>query len=154
MMPFVHSEESLAPIISLLCLYTIQWRPNKRDCVSNDWRPDCLPQENTKAPRHWPLWATGGFPSHGASNVENVSIWWRHHELQVNSYTLRPRVGNIWWFGRKLECVAMLVQFYIFCGMPWWRHQMETFSALLALCAWSPVNSSQKASDAELWCFL
>ena len=27
----------------------------------------------------------------------------------------------------------------------WWRHQMETFSALLALCAgYSPVNSSHK----------
>ena len=36
--------------------------------------------------------------------------------------------------------------------MTWWRHQMETFSALLALCAGkSPVT---KASDAELWCFL
>ena len=43
----------------------------------------------------------------------------------------------------------------------WWRHQMETFSALLALCAgnspvtgvfpWIPLT---KASDAELWCFL
>ena len=41
---------------------------------------------------------------------------------------------------------------------PWWRHQMETFSALLALCAGSsPVTGEfpiTKASDAELWCFL
>ena len=31
--------------------------------------------------------------------------------------------------------------------IPWWRHQMETFSALLALCAGNspvPVNSPQK----------
>ena len=28
----------------------------------------------------------------------------------------------------------------------WWRHQMQTFSASLALCAWnSPVNSTKKA---------
>ena len=37
----------------------------------------------------------------------------------------------------------------------WWRHQMEHFSALLALCAgihrWIPLT---KASDAERWCFL
>ena len=39
---------------------------------------------------------------------------------------------------------------------PWWRHKMETFSALLAICAgihrsrWFPHT---KASDAELWCF-
>ena len=35
----------------------------------------------------------------------------------------------------------------------WWRHQMETFSALLAITAprWIPRT---KASEAELWCFL
>ena len=41
----------------------------------------------------------------------------------------------------------------------WWRHQMETFSALLALCVGkSPVTDNSiprtKASDAELLCFL
>ena len=40
----------------------------------------------------------------------------------------------------------------------WWRHQMETFFALLAFCAGnSPVTGefpTKKASDAELWCFL
>ena len=39
----------------------------------------------------------------------------------------------------------------------WWRRQMETFSALLALCAGnSPVTGEfppQMASNAELWCF-
>ena len=42
-------------------------------------------------------------------------------------------------------------------GVPWWRHQMETFSALLALCAGnSPVSGefpSQKSSNAELCYF-
>ena len=34
----------------------------------------------------------------------------------------------------------------------WWRHQMETFSALLAICTGnSPVT---KARDSELWCSL
>ena len=40
-------------------------------------------KENIKAPRHWPLCGeftgTGEFPAQGASNAENVSIWWRHH---------------------------------------------------------------------------
>ena len=41
----------------------------------------------------------------------------------------------------------------------WWRHQMETFSASLAIGAGnSPVTGEfpahTKASDAELWCFL
>ena len=39
-----------------------------------------------------------------------------------------------------------------FTNIAWLRHQMETFSALLALCAEFPTQMS--ASDAELWCFL
>ena len=31
-----------------------------------------------------------------------------------------------------------------FCSQPWWRHQMETFSALLAICAGNSVNSLQR----------
>ena len=35
-----------------------------------------------------------------------------------------------------------------------WRHQMETFSALLALCEGNPsVIPLTNASDVELWCF-
>ena len=37
-----------------------------------------------KAPCHWPLCGeftgTGEFPAQRVSNVENVSIWWRHHD--------------------------------------------------------------------------
>ena len=46
------------------------------------------------------------------------------------------------------------------CPCAWWRHQMETFSALLAICAGNaPVTGEfpriphTKASDAELWYF-
>ena len=45
-------------------------------------------QENIKAPRHWhcegnsPV--TGEFPTQSASNVENVSICWRHHVIMIN----------------------------------------------------------------------
>ena len=35
-------------------------------------------------------------------------------------------------------------------GMALYRHQMETFSALLVLCEGIPLT---KSSDAELWCF-
>ena len=40
--------------------------------------------ENIKAPCHWPLWGnspvTCEFHAQMASNAENVSIWWRHHD--------------------------------------------------------------------------
>ena len=29
------------------------------------------------------VWGIGEFPAHMASNAENVSIWWRHHVLQL-----------------------------------------------------------------------
>ena len=42
-------------------------------------------KENINASRHWPLWGESTddrwFPSQKASNAENVSIWWRYHEL-------------------------------------------------------------------------
>ena len=53
----------------------------------------------------------------------------------------------------NLYCVC-----WVCCLYPWWRHQMEIFSALLAICAGkSPVTvefPSQRAIDAELWYFL
>ena len=75
--------------------------PSERDHITVRWRlkspesrlftqPFVQTQikENIKAPRHWPLWGeftgdspvTGEFPAQRASNAENVSIWWRHHE--------------------------------------------------------------------------
>ena len=44
-------------------------------------------KENIKAPRHWPL--RGEFsgdrwiPRTKASHAENISIWWRHHDLPI-----------------------------------------------------------------------
>ena len=49
-------------------------------------------KESIKAPRHWPLW--GEFtedrwiPRTEASNAENVSIWWRHHDFFKTGVTV------------------------------------------------------------------
>ena len=45
-----------------------------------------------------------------------------------------------WW---PVACRhTIFIWFNLDSSWAWWRHQMETFSALLALCAWnSPVNS-------------
>ena len=55
--------------------------------VTSQWTPWLLKSQQfvharIKAPRHRPLWggSTGGFPLQMASNAENVSIWWRHHD--------------------------------------------------------------------------
>ena len=64
---------------------------NVRDGVSNDQPHDCLlnrlfkrRSKKTSKLRATGLCAgnspvTGEFPAQRASNVENVSIWWRHH---------------------------------------------------------------------------
>ena len=65
---------------------------------------------------------------------------------------------------KMLGCVYLMMNVNVFLSdsrsdsfsgqSAWWRHQIETFSALLAICAGkSPVIPRTKASDAELWCF-
>ena len=78
-----------------LVYYTLQRRHNGWDGVSNHQPHDCLlnrlfRRRSKKTPklrlpglcvRNSP--ATGEFPAQMASNAENVSIWWRHHETTV-----------------------------------------------------------------------
>ena len=65
------------------------------------------------------------------------------------------------WLGLKKFMVSVAIDsdgvsslWFLLLHAAWWRHQMEIFSALLALCEgywWIPLT---KASDAELWYFL
>ena len=73
----------------------------------------------------------------GACATRNFTIWKEAHE-GVGTY----------------PCPKLDVGLAHLCA--WWRHLIETFSALLAICAgeftshrWSPRT---KASDAQLWC--
>ena len=72
---------------------TLQWRHNGCDGVSNHQPHDCLlnrlfrrRSKKTSNFRVTGLWArsspvTGEVPAQRASNAENVSIWWRHHDI-------------------------------------------------------------------------
>ena len=72
---------------------TLQWRHNERVGVSNNRRLDGLhnrlfrrrskktPKLHGTGPCAGNSQVTGEFPAQRASNVENVSIWWRHHEI-------------------------------------------------------------------------
>ena len=71
---------------------SLQWRHNGRDSVSNHQPHDCLlnrlfrrRSKKTSKLRVTGLCVgnspgTGEFPAQMASNAENVSIWWRHHD--------------------------------------------------------------------------
>ena len=72
---------------------TLLWRHNDRDGVSNHQPHDCLlnrlfRRRSTETSKlritglcvgNSPV--TGEFPAQRASNEENVSIWWRHHDV-------------------------------------------------------------------------
>ena len=73
-------------------LTSLQWRHNERDSVSNHQPHDCLLNRlfGCKSKKTSKLLVTGlcagNSPGTGefsalmASNAENVSIWWRHHD--------------------------------------------------------------------------
>ena len=82
----------------------LQWRHNGWDSVSNHQPHDCLPNrlfwrrsKKTSKLRVTGLCAgnspgTGEFPSQVASNAENVSIWWRHHDKWLCTSTVASQI--------------------------------------------------------------
>ena len=110
-----------------MCLFTIRrlhWRHDEHDGVSNHQPHDCLlnrlfrrRSKKTSKLRVTGLCAgnssvTGEFLAQKASDVKNVSIWWRHHETQrkfrlsydtlCNVYRtrMRPLNGLIYGFSK------------------------------------------------------
>ena len=75
--------------------YTLQWRHNGRDGVSNHQPHDCLRNRliGRRSRKTSKLLVTGlcagnspgtgEFPAQRSSNAENVSIWWRHYETAI-----------------------------------------------------------------------
>ena len=94
------------PQLLCFCPYTLQWRHNERDGVSNHQPHECLlkrlfrrrSNKTSKLPFtglcEGNLPATGEFPAQRASNAENVSIWWRHHELYHCEKTNPPIIDK------------------------------------------------------------
>ena len=78
---------------SLVRIMTLPWRHNELAGVSNHQHHDCLlnclstrRSKKTSKFRVTGLCVgnslgTGEFPAQRASNAENVSIWWRHHDM-------------------------------------------------------------------------
>ena len=85
---------------------SLQWRLNGRDSVSNHQPHDCLFNRlfRRRSKKKSKLRVTGlcegnspgtgEFPAQRASNTENVSIWWRHHDLNTPCRQLRKHCCN------------------------------------------------------------
>ena len=88
----------------------LRWRHNELDGVSDHQPHDCLlnllfrrKSKKTSKLRVTGLCAgnspwTGEFPAQKASNAENVSIWWRHHDndCRIRTPSLRATRGGAW----------------------------------------------------------
>ena len=75
-------------------------------------------------------------------NVLNTLCSMKYSSHKGRAY-VRPRIHN-----KDAPHLALMGELRG-VNVSWWRHQMETFSALLAICA-----GNSPASDAGLWCFL
>ena len=149
--------------------HSLHWRHNDHDGVSNHQPHGCLlnrlfgrRSKKTSKLRVTGLCAgnsprTGEFPAQRASNAENVSIWWRHHDctdtclstnrhhalqykvilLQTLQWRHNERDGV--WNHRYLEC--------LFNGLFRRRSKKTSKLRVTGLCAGNspgPVNSPHK----------
>ena len=85
---------------------SLQWRHNGHDSVSNRQHHNCLlnrlfRRRSKKTLKHWVtglragnLPVAGEFPAQMASNAENMSIWWRHHD----DWRAAPSVQRLHYF--------------------------------------------------------
>ena len=91
-------------VVLQLIWQPLQWRHNRHDGVPNQHHHHCLlnrlfRRRSKKEPNlrvtglcegNSPV--TGEFPAQRASNAENVSIWWRHHEY--SNYRAHNKTGR------------------------------------------------------------
>ena len=80
-------------------VHTLHWRHNDHHGVSNHQPHGCLVNRlftgrSTKTSKLrvtlcGEFTGTGDFPAQMASNAENVSIWWRHHETPHTNHWLK-----------------------------------------------------------------
>ena len=116
---------------------TLQWRHNGHDGVPNHQLHDCLlnrlfrrRSNKTSKLRVTGLCegnspGTGEFPAQRASDAENVSIWWRHHEIS-KSCIKRSFQSSGWW--RDIRCE------YIFTCVCGWLSKTEEIYTPFAFC--------------------
>ena len=92
---------------------------------------DALTQikENIKALRRRPLngefTETAEFPAQMASNAENVSIWWRHHDMVKNNLRSHTEAWTKWptfcrWLGMQFHNRNWILIENFFEDSCWW----------------------------------
>ena len=135
---------------------TLRWRHNGRDDVPNHQPRDCLHNrlftgrsKKTSKLRVTGLCAgnsplTGEFPAQRASNAENISLWWRHHDSPL-SHVLAG-----WYFPREESISLLFVKSFI-------SVRFQPFSAFSIFFPFScssvsgPPSSSRAVESLSAW---
>ena len=99
------SSSQLLMTCHIIHRWSLQWRHDEHDDVSNHQSQDCFLnrffkiKENIKALRHWPVCGnssvTGESPAQRVSYAKNVCIWWRHHVTSWHGDNFRMN-GPLW----------------------------------------------------------
>ena len=138
--------------------FSLRWHHNDHAGVSNHQPHGCLlnrlfrrKSKKTSKLRVTGLCAgnspgTGEFPAQMASYAENVSIWWRHHVLAI-------LLSVFIWNSSDYVSEGAIDKSDLNQVMSWWRHQMETFSALLAICAGNSPVTGEFPAMVNNWYF-
>ena len=94
---------------------------------------------------------TGGFPSQRASNKENVSIWWRHHELTESGHQNKAQQTRISHYNDDImsALASQITRFTIvystvYSGTNQRKHQSSASLAFVRGIHRWPVNSRTK----------
>ena len=102
----------------------------------------------------WPLQGTSCYRS-----SDFVAIWIMFSYYtgaciakQIDAVARTRRLATASWRSSSIGLCVITVDSAVELS-PGWRHQMETFPFVRGIHRW-PVNFPNKASDAELWCFL
>ena len=111
-------------VISEVWITTLHWRHNEHDGFSDHqpydylltrlfrrrWKKTSKLRVTGLCAQNSPV--TGEFPAQRASNTENVSIWWRHHEKNMLKCMLIKRdLLKLHLAGWRLSCQAIKSQF-------------------------------------------
>ena len=120
---------------------SLRWRHNGHDSVSNHQPHDCLlnrlfrrRSKKTSKLRVTGLRVgkspgTGEFPAQMASNAENVSIWWRHHDNSVTEKLLyiECQLQRHWIEARDIIAEQKDLQWKTICGVFCWSQSPWLF---------------------------
>ena len=137
------------PHVSHFCRSTLQRRHSGRDGVSNHQHYDCLLNRlfRRKSKKTSKLRVTGlcagnspvtdEFPAYRTSNAENVSIWWRHHDMAANGssgchHTMLVHVfRTLQYRGVLLICTGrpmLSYRYFINCMCPKWCYLNQIYN--------------------------